>query len=182
MPVRFRSVLFAFVSCALVSIWLGACAGQGEGDVCDINAGNTGDNDCRSGLVCNGSLPGVMGARCCPSDPALATSAVCRGNQSDLTTTPTTPVNVPDAAGDGASDGATGPQDASASETDAAGFDALAETSDAPMDALVPDAAVDGAPTPALDASPTIDGAPTTGDGAPTVDGALSTALDAGLD
>jgi hypothetical protein len=117
---------------------LGGCAGQGEGDVCDVNAGNTGDDDCAGGLVCNGSLPGVMGARCCPSDPALATSAVCRGNQSDLTMTPTAPVNGPDAAGDGASEASTGPQDASAS--------------DAPMDALGPDAAVDGAPSTTFDA------------------------------
>jgi hypothetical protein len=44
---------------------LGACSNQGEGQVCDPNADNSGNSDCQDGLVCTS-----IGSqhRCCPSD------------------------------------------------------------------------------------------------------------------
>jgi hypothetical protein len=55
-----------------------ACSNQGEGEICDPDAGNAGNNDCQSGLVCTKStLPGVEGFRCCPSDLTTAKTAVC---------------------------------------------------------------------------------------------------------
>ena len=58
----------------------GACAGQGEGDLCDRNAGGNGSSDCADGLVCT-DRPNVVSAThfgvCCPSNAAQATTAAC---------------------------------------------------------------------------------------------------------
>jgi len=96
---------------------VGACNNQGEGQVCDPNANNGGNDDCQSGFTCV-QAPGVAGTpnpyRCCPSSGA--TAAVC--NQSSH------PFGEVDAAAEGgaadapseaASDGAvTPPPDAPA--------------------------------------------------------------------
>jgi hypothetical protein len=65
-----------------VSALVLACNGQGEGEVCDKNAGNSGNDDCASGLVCTPNTQlaaGTVGARCCPVDVSKATTTVCQG-------------------------------------------------------------------------------------------------------
>ena len=60
---------------------LGGCQGQGEGEQCNRLAGNNGNDDCQSGLVCNTSVVSTPGfGRCCPSDRTQATTAICKGN------------------------------------------------------------------------------------------------------
>jgi hypothetical protein len=60
---------------------LGGCQGQGEGEQCNRLAGNNGNDDCQSGLVCNTSVVSTPGfGRCCPTDRTQATTAICKGN------------------------------------------------------------------------------------------------------
>lgn len=74
---RSRSAFpFSSLVVSLVLLVIYACSNQGEGEICDIDAGNAGNDDCQSGLVCT-SLSGVLGARCCPSDLTTAKTAVC---------------------------------------------------------------------------------------------------------
>jgi hypothetical protein len=65
LPMRSRFVcalLLAFAAVALAS-----CKGEGEGMPCDTRAGNNGNDDCQSPLVCTPGLS-VNGPRCCPVD------------------------------------------------------------------------------------------------------------------
>ncbi len=73
---RFRLAL-VFSSLA-VALCFGACSNQGEGEICDPNAGNGGNDDCQTGLMCT-QIQGVdKGFRCCPGDRLnQATTAVC---------------------------------------------------------------------------------------------------------
>jgi hypothetical protein len=82
-----------------VAALVGACAGQGEGDVCDPRNGN---NDCQDGYTCTPpqpSQPSNSGYRCCPGDIAIATQAACKAGVGvgDASTGPAT-TGTPDAA------------------------------------------------------------------------------------
>jgi hypothetical protein len=88
---------------------MGACAGQGEGEVCDPRAGNAGTADCRYPFVCTNASelsPGTNGDRCCPSDRSTATG-VCAISQAGVAAdSAAPPAQVEGATGD-AADGAT---------------------------------------------------------------------------
>jgi hypothetical protein len=115
-----------------------ACSNQGEGEICDPDAGNAGNNDCQSGLVCTKStLPGVAGFRCCPSDLTTATTAVCSISHGVADASPSPPDSGPEP--DDASASVDSPIDAPAEATREATTDAPV---DSPAEAL-PEAATD---------------------------------------
>jgi hypothetical protein len=145
----------------LILACLVGCAGQGEGELCNRKAGNGGDDDCQSGLRCSLSVSPSPGfGLCCPSDPALAQAAACKGSSGGVKgdaapPSATTGPGLPDARADAtveagpseasASDAAEppdgGPSDASASEAsiEAAGSDATSAGATGP-DVAAPDA------------------------------------------
>jgi hypothetical protein len=95
-----RSLLPAALAFAVLS----ACSGQGEGELCNTNAGNQGSDDCQSGLACvvnptadmnacgaNAITPCKSLGRCCPPDPSQATTAVCSSNSGGLDASPAPP-------------------------------------------------------------------------------------------
>jgi hypothetical protein len=63
---------------ALLAPMFVACQGEGEGMPCDPNAGNDGNDDCQSPLVCTTGLTNATGARCCPQNRATATTPECK--------------------------------------------------------------------------------------------------------
>ncbi len=72
---RFR---FSFFLVPLAAVLLaGACDSEGEGMPCDTRAGNGGNDDCASGLVCTTGLANAQGARCCPPNRQNATTPEC---------------------------------------------------------------------------------------------------------
>ncbi len=74
------------------------CNGQGEGQVCSPLNGNA---DCADNLVCM-TEQGAIGARCCPSDISLSTTAVCGVHQSGLDADTSAPPLDASEAGDDA--------------------------------------------------------------------------------
>lgn len=68
---RFFAVLALPVLAALA---LASCLNEAEGQPCDPLAGNSGNDDCRNGLVCTQVSAGT---RCCPTDRATATAPEC---------------------------------------------------------------------------------------------------------
>jgi hypothetical protein len=89
--------------CAVLAC-LGGCAGQGEGELCNRLAGNNGNDDCQSGLVCNTAVTSTPGfGRCCPMDMTHATTAVCKGSTGGIDASPA----PPDAGGADSADAAT---------------------------------------------------------------------------
>jgi hypothetical protein len=70
---------------------LSACSGQGEGELCSPNAGNQGNDDCQSGLICVVAASRYVLGRCCPQDPSKATTAVCSANSGGLDASPAPP-------------------------------------------------------------------------------------------
>jgi hypothetical protein len=75
MSLRFAPrVLRALIAAAL----LACCQQQGEGAPCDPLAGNSGNDDCQSNLVCKTISTGV--ARCCPAT-GTSNSPDCSGFQ-----------------------------------------------------------------------------------------------------
>ena len=83
------------------------CSGQGEGEICEAASGGNppGTNDCDNGLECTvTSVPTVL--RCCPGDPALATTAVCQA-QTIGVDADTSPPEASGATPEAASDAAT---------------------------------------------------------------------------
>jgi hypothetical protein len=119
--------------------------------VCDVNAGNGGNDDCQSPLTCQ-PAPGAVGSpnayRCCPPDLTTATSPVCQLSTSVGDASAAPPAD--DASGDDATpgDGATG-DGAKADATSGAG-DATVSESGSPAAEAASDAPVEGA---ALDGS-----------------------------
>jgi hypothetical protein len=82
-PMRIRSLLL--LAPALLGVVVLACNGQGEGQPCDHNAGDSrgtghaGSDDCQSPLICvNPPNPYTDGYRCCPVDLSQATTFECR--------------------------------------------------------------------------------------------------------
>jgi hypothetical protein len=73
MPSRFAVLLFPLLS----ALAFGACSNESEGEPCDPRAGNSGNDDCQSPLVCTTGLTNANGARCCPQDRANAKTPEC---------------------------------------------------------------------------------------------------------
>jgi hypothetical protein len=115
MTLRLVTSVFRSLSSIAFLIVVGACNGQGEGDICDLRNGN---NDCQNGYVCTMPPPPFMGTRCCPGNQALATVAACKVSSGGLD------------AGTAAPDAATGPVDAAPSDA-AAPSEAAAASEDA---------------------------------------------------
>jgi hypothetical protein len=118
------SSLLAVLVAAVALTGLGACSGQGEGQLCSLKAGHNGGDDCQSGLTCTKQPASPTLGRCCPLDPNTATTDVC-------------------AFHGGASDAASPNPPGASTETSTgeAGIDGTVESSsDAPMGADASDA------------------------------------------
>jgi hypothetical protein len=63
-----------FVPPLLAALAFASCSNEGQGQPCDPLAGNAGDDDCQSGLVCT---PTQAGSRCCPQNRQTATASEC---------------------------------------------------------------------------------------------------------
>jgi hypothetical protein len=94
MRLRFASLPFA-LSALLAGFLFVACQGEGEGQPCDTNAGNGGNDDCQYPLVCTTGLTNANSPRCCPQDRANATTSECALSSS---TSGTMNPNPPDAS------------------------------------------------------------------------------------
>jgi hypothetical protein len=143
---RFASLLLPFVA-ALLLVSFGACQNEGEGEPCDTNAGNGGNDDCRSPFVCTVGLNNAMDARCCPQDRANATTPEC---------------SLSSATFDGANPA---PPDASAPDTaspEAASLEAASPEAASPEaaspEAATPEASTDAPAEGATEAAPASDG------------------------
>jgi hypothetical protein len=130
---RLRSILALPLAAALA---FAACSNQGEGQICDRNAGNGGNDDCENGLVCVASPnPNIHGFRCCPASGASTTVECSQPGQTlDASTAP------PDASSDGPAEASPSTGGGGGSTGDAAS-PADGATSDAP--AASPDAGTD---------------------------------------
>jgi hypothetical protein len=100
---RLRFVLTAAAALASASSVLPACSNQGEGERCDLQADNNGNDDCNSGLVCTAKA--VLGLNpktdlCCPQDRTQATTPQCAINQGGLDASPAPPDSGSDAPTD----------------------------------------------------------------------------------
>jgi len=73
---RFASLLLPLVA-GLLFVSFGACTNEGEGQPCDTNAGNGGNDDCQSPLVCTTGLTNATDPRCCPPNRADAKTPEC---------------------------------------------------------------------------------------------------------
>lgn len=70
------AVLSAVLAVGLATV--AACANQPEGERCDQNAANGGNDDCKDGLACTSKTDlGTNSDICCPLDRTTATTAVC---------------------------------------------------------------------------------------------------------
>lgn len=108
---RLRVIVASFLGLLGIGFIAVACSNNGEGERCEINSYNAGNDDCQDGLQCT-QVPGARSALCCPVDRSKSSSAECRGG-----------ANVGDAAQPTPVDAGTTPTDASAT-TDAAITDA----------------------------------------------------------
>jgi hypothetical protein len=70
-----HSLAFLLVTLSLAALVPAACSSEGQGQPCDPHAGNSGNDDCQSGLVCTQVSAG--GTRCCPQDRTTATAPEC---------------------------------------------------------------------------------------------------------
>ncbi len=132
---RFLVVIVA----ATFAIGLSAsgCSGEAEGERCDVNDDNSGNDDCASGLICYAStnLGGVAEANhtdiCCPSDRTQATTSICAQSPTPPGGNPAPPDAGPDTGvkSDGATDAPTD------SPTDAPLDSPLDSPTDSPADA-----------------------------------------------
>jgi hypothetical protein len=140
------SLFVSTLALLAVAVASAACNGQGQGMVCDVSAGNGGNDDCQSPLTCQ-PAPGAVGSpnayRCCPTDLTTATAPVCQLSTSVGDASPAPPAG--DASGDDASgDAATGDAgDATVAET---GSPALEASADAPVEGAAVEASADATP------------------------------------
>lgn len=133
-PVSLLRIPFVAIAFAAVS----ACSGQGEGELCNTKAGNSGNDDCSSGLVCTTSPTYSLG-RCCPQDRTKARTSICSSNNAGVDASPAPPGPSADASADDTSADGSGPSAADALAE--ASTDATIENStDAGADGLASDA------------------------------------------
>jgi len=142
-PMRPR---FAFL---LLPVFAGllfvACQGEGEGQPCDTNAGNSGNDDCQPPLICTTGLTNANSPRCCPQNRAAnATTPECSLSSTtldgsnptppDSSTDTSMPEAGPEAATDAPVESATeaGVDTGSAAETGGDGATSDGSSSDAP--------------------------------------------------
>jgi hypothetical protein len=100
---RFRFAFLVLPFAALLTF--GACNANSEGQPCDPNAGNHGNDDCQAPLVCT---PAIF--RCCPVDRTQSTTPECAqsSSTSDASSAPPDSTGLGDApsfdaTGDGSS-------------------------------------------------------------------------------
>jgi hypothetical protein len=107
---RFRPahVLIPLSLAAVPAIAVSACSGQGEGQLCNPKAGNSGNDDCQSGLTCQPRPATVINGfgLCCPPGGQSTTSAcaVNGGPSNDASSAPPTQEASPDAPGESAAE------------------------------------------------------------------------------
>lgn len=93
-------LILPVVFAATATVFLAACQGQGEGALCNQQAGNNGNDDCQSGLTCQSRPATVMNpfGLCCPPNGPSSSSA-CSTNTTSIDANPEPP---PPATDDGA--------------------------------------------------------------------------------
>ncbi|HEY8088394.1 MAG TPA: hypothetical protein VIF09_11130, partial [Polyangiaceae bacterium] len=64
----------ALVLPVLAALAFASCSNEGEGQPCSPQAGNSGNDDCQSGLICTVV---TAGTRCCPQDRTTAKTSEC---------------------------------------------------------------------------------------------------------
>jgi hypothetical protein len=120
---------FAFLPPLLSALFAGflfvACQGEGEGQPCDTNAGNGGNDDCQPPLVCTQGLTNANSPRCCPQNRQNATTPECALSSSTSGNMMSAP---PDASGDTATPTESGSSEASADAPAESTVEAGAET------------------------------------------------------
>ena len=124
-------LLLALASAGLAIALVVSCAGQAEGDRCQLANGN---DDCQAGLVC------TQGAKlnrnydlCCPPEGTTVTSDSCKvapispGSDAAISDAATTDTGVKDTGTSDACDAATSDASDAASDSGDASADATAE-------------------------------------------------------
>jgi hypothetical protein len=119
------------VAAAAVAIGIG-CSNYAEGERCDRDSYNFGNDDCQDGLVCTeASKLGTNSDRCCPPDLNNAKpDSVCAKRSNPITPPSQEGGPGPTADGGDGGDGAADGGDAQASDASDAGD--AAQASDAP--------------------------------------------------
>ena len=148
MPVSTPTLAKVVASTLVTALIAIACSNSGEGERCDTRAGNNGNDDCATGLICTKTEEladqtykiDFMG-RCCPPRGTASKSAACGVTQATLDGSPSGTFDS--GAGDSAP-GDTGASDSSVSDTSApdSGIPDSA-TTDAALEAAVVDASAD---------------------------------------
>lgn len=132
MRVPMNRLLLALASAGVAIALVVSCAGQAEGDRCQLANNN---DDCQAGLVC------TQGAKlnrnydlCCPPEGTAVTSDSCKvapispGSDAAITDGSTTDTGVKDTGTtDSSSDAASDASDASATDSGDASADAASE-------------------------------------------------------
>lgn len=132
MRLRFAVVLVPIFA----ALAFAACSNEGQGQPCDPLAGNSGDDDCQSGLVCTPTSN--AGSRCCPSNRQTATAPECVLSSTTTDAANPTPVDAsnesspPDAPPESAAT-ETGPEAGPAADA-SDGAAGETSTSDAPTE------------------------------------------------
>jgi hypothetical protein len=100
-----------------------ACQGESEGQPCDTNAGNSGNDDCQPPLICTTGLTNANSPRCCPQDRTTATTPECSLSSTTLDgSNPTPPeggadTSMPEAGPEATTDAPVTPDTGMAAET-----------------------------------------------------------------
>ncbi len=138
-----RRLLFSAALAFAVALGVSspACSNQSEGDRCDRNDDNGGNDDCGNGLICTryDTLGGAAAANqtdiCCPQDRAQATTAICALHANTTGADAATPT---EGGSDTGSPSEAGPDTSTPEAGSDTGSDAPADTNppeDAPADA-----------------------------------------------
>lgn len=127
MRARMTRLLLAFASVGLAVLLVASCAGQAEGDRCQLANNN---DDCQAGLVCtSGQSLNRNYDVCCPPQGVAATSDSCKV----APLSPGSDAAIPDGAIPDTGVKDTGTGDASDAASDAS--DAASDAGDAAADA-----------------------------------------------
>jgi hypothetical protein len=136
----------ALVLPVLAALAFASCSNEGEGQPCSSQAGNSGNDDCQSGLVCTVV---TAGTRCCPQDRTTAKTSECALSSTaggDASPAPPVDGSTSETSSEGSTEGAAkeGGTEGGAEAASGEGGDASDGGGDAPADSAG-DGAGDGA-------------------------------------
>jgi hypothetical protein len=110
MPFRSARLPISLALAAVTIAAVSACSGQGEGELCNPKAGNSGNDDCQSGLTCQPRPAIVVNGFgiCCPPGGQSTTTACAVTGSTSNDASPAPPISTADAGpGTDASDAGT---------------------------------------------------------------------------